>query len=476
MKATFYKNTLPKLQIIRAKQPVVVPNLIFVTIILLLCANTSQAQWHMETLDLFGNRWQLLKGKISGTCSVKVVPLSAQSSPVLMETDNGFPAGTWNRIDCDINGFIWIGGESGLIRFDPRKPDEGWRQIGSNDSFPAGAIKSMSRSLNGLIQVRLKNGDVYEVDADKAGQQITVKVDPENKLAKTFWKNLASMPYGNHDVFGAELNGKIYIPGGGAPFGFPPVMTNFDRMMIYDTRKDTWKLSSPMRINRRYCNVGMLDGKIWVIGGFEKVDGKENATTTVEIYNPTDDTWTDGPSLSIPCSQAVAGVINNRLYVAYSGSDKPGNYAFSISASDSKWREEAAPPYPVAQTDGCVFRNKLYILIPAIGLISYDPSEKQWQTGYPPFPGTKSPRAAVVATYKKQIWIISGTDVPDDTLVWCYSPDERKWTAGPTFPQSTLWADGLDVNGKLYVFGGATYSKRHKIFVFRNNLFELEKP
>jgi len=59
-------------------------------------------------------------------------------------------------------------------------------------------------------------------------------------------------------------------------------------------------------------------------------------------------------------------------------------------------------------------------------------------------------------------------------LVWRYSPAERKWTAGPNFPQSTLWADGLEVNGKLYVFGGAAYSKRHGIYVFRNKVYKLK--
>jgi hypothetical protein len=31
----------------------------------------------------------------------------------------------------------------------------------------------------------------------------------------------------------------------------------------------------------------------------------------------------------------------------------------------------------------------------------------------------------------------------------------------------------LEVNGKLFVFGGAAYSKRHGIFVFRNKVYKL---
>ena len=279
------------------------------------------------------------------------------------------------------------------------------------------------------------------------------------------------MPYSSHDVFGAELNGKIYIPGGGAPHGFPAVMTNFDRLQIYDTQKDTWKLSSPMKINRRYCNVGMLEGKIWVIGGFQKIDGKEHATHTVEIYNPDSDSWTDGPELRFPCAQSVTGVVKERLYAVYCNEERTSNYAYSISSGEDKWKEETPPPYPIAQTDGCVFEDKIYIVVPAVGLISYDPSTKIWETNFPPVPNTKSPRAAAVAQYKDEIWVISGTDVVNDKMVWSYSPKNRTWTEGPSFPQPTFWADGLEVNGKLYVFGGATRSERHGIFVFWNTIY-----
>ena len=313
---------------------------------------------------------------------------------------------------------------------------------------------------------------IYEVDQDQKGYQIASRVEKVKSSAA--WKQLTPMPYSNHDVFGSELKGKIYIPGGCAPYGFPIVLTNFDCLLIYDTRKNVWKCSSPMKINRRYCNVGALSGKIWVIGGYQRVDGKEYATNSVEIYDPSTDRWIEGPVLDYHCVESVAAVIKERLYVFFSNEDKSRQYAFSIASGESKWKEETAPGFPIFQTDGCVFENKVFIMIPAVGLISYDPALKKWDTDYPPFPNTKAPRASAVVKYKDQIWVISGTDVEDERRVCFYSPKKRKWSEGPKFPEHAFWANGLEVKGKLYVFGGASYSKRHGIYVFRNALYSLK--
>jgi hypothetical protein len=39
----------------------------------------------------------------------------------------------------------------------------------------------------------------------------------------------------------------------------------------------------------------------------------------------------------------------------------------------------------------------------AVGMNSYNPAAKQWQTGYSSFPNTKVPRAAAIFNFKKQI-------------------------------------------------------------------------
>jgi N-acetylneuraminic acid mutarotase len=403
--------------------------------------------------DVFGNVWTFKK----------------------LKRDAFLPSGKWKSFASDTYGFLWVGGKSGLIRFDPRKPENGWKFFEGNNEYKGGTVRNLNISGNGLMRVTLKTGEVYEVDMDSKGQQITIKIEKnDHPEFPSAWKALSPMPYSAHDVFGAELNGKIYIPGGQAPHGFPAAMKTFNRMFIYDTKKDTWQLSSPMKITRRYCSVGILDDKIWVVGGYI-IDGNDQATNTVEIYDPVTDSWTDGPMLNVPCVQAVAAVVKGRLYVMFSNKERTINYTTSIAPGEIIWRSDPPPPYPIFQTDGCELDNKIYLIVPAVGLIMYDPASQTWQTDFPKIPQTQAPRAAAVVNNKNQVWVISGTDVEDEKMVWCFSPKEREWIQGPSVPKSIRWADGIEVNGKLYVFGGATYSERHEIFVFWNTIYMLNE-
>ena len=403
--------------------------------------------------DVFGNVWTLKK----------------------LKSDAFLPSGKWKSFASDNYGFLWVGGKSGLIRFDPRKPENGWKLFEGNNEYKGGKVRTLNISSDGLMRVTLKTGEVYEVDVDSKGQQFAVNIEKNVKAEQpNAWKTLSPMPYSAHDVFGVELNGKIYIPGGQAPHGFPATMKTFNRMFIYDTKKDTWQLSSPMKITRRYCSVGILDDKIWVVGGYI-IDGNDQATNTVEIYNPATDSWTDGPMLNAPCVQAVAAVVKGRLYVMFSNKERTINYTTSIAPGEITWRSDPPPPYPIFQTDGCELDNKIYMIVPAFGLIMYDPASQNWQTDFPSIPHTKAPRAAAVVNYKSQVWVISGADVEDEKMVWYFSPKEREWTQGPSVPKSIRWADGIEVNGKLYVFGGAAYSERHEIFVFWNTIYSLNE-
>lgn len=426
----------------------------------------------LQTTDIYGNKWEIATGV--GTV-VSVDPYEDKFDNITFDSTSGIPSGEWSMIMADQYGLVWLAGKSGLVLYDPLKIEEGWNEYKADSVYPGGEVTDLKLCFSGRVAVTLKDGKSFEVDVNAKGEKLVKELYTSKCESLGAWKQVAPMPYGAHDVYGAVLDNKIYIPAGAATHGYPvDTHYNFDRMLIYDTESDNWEVTEPMSINRRYCNVGQLDGKIWVVGGYRKVNGKETAVNSVEIYDPVTKKWTEGPALDVPCVESVAGVINNRLYVVVNVEGELESKVFSISSGDEIWMQETSLPYVIKQTDGCVFNDNLYVITPEKGLLLYNTESNEWKTDLKPFPNNEVPRAAAVVTYKDKIWVISGADVEDKTAVRIYSPEKDEWTEGPAFSKPAFWADGCEVNGRLYVFGGATLDKVHDRFVFWNTIYKLK--
>jgi N-acetylneuraminic acid mutarotase len=452
-----------------------------------------------RTTDPFGNMWGLIETGEKEARAIGVLSPGESAKWRVFDKSNGFPVDQWHSVVADIEGIIWVSGKAGLCYFDPYKSGRGWRHFPVTEQYPGGAVSQLTLSSTGHALLALQNGKIFEVNVDARDLPVIKSVGTvglpgfpvsalytdrggriwvvmNNKLYRQdkqeeYWQALTSMPYGNHDVFGVELNGKIYIPGGGAYYGLPVISKNFDCLLIYDTQNDRWEISSPMSINRRYCNVGLLDGKIWVIGGYNKTSEKEGvmwndlATNTVEIYDPKTRSWSSAPSLDLPRAETVTCTIADRLYV-FGSSGKEIYSTLSIASGEKQWRVEPAAPYPVLQTNGCVLDNRAYIMIGGVGLIMYDPATQTWHKDFPPVPGSKAPLSSALITHNGKIWVISGREIDDETKVFIFAPGEKQWSYGPSFPYPAKWANGIEVNGRLYAFGGATLSKYRNRYVY----------
>ncbi|WP_372932078.1 Kelch repeat-containing protein [Mariniphaga sediminis] len=420
-----------------------------------------------KTTDVFGNTWFLKKE--NGRTSIEVRPFDTNNDNYFFNGKNGFPVGNWEIILSDNYGFVWLAGNNELAYFDPRNTEKGWYV------YEKEKIIELKKNTDGFVVATSKNGEKIKLFVNSKGNLVTQKlpVSRLNELRK--WRELSSMPYCTHDIYGTVLNNKIYTAGGAAPHGLPAKMTNFDRLLIYDTQKDQWEYSSPMKINRRYCNVGALDNKIWVVGGYHKINNIEYPTKLVEIYDPLTQIWTEGPKMDIACSESIIGVIDGRLYVITSEGNDPESKIYSIAKGEKKWVLESFLPYSIKQTNGCVLGDNLFLIIPKIGLVSFNVKLCEWNMRIPPFPSNQVPRAASVATYKQKVWVISGTDIDDTKAGWSYSPADKVWKKETSFPKTVLWADGCEVNGKLYVFGGAAFSNKQERYVFWNTIYVFQE-
>ena len=140
------------------------------------------------------------------------------------------------------------------------------------------------------------------------------------------WTKKKNMPLLSHHVAAAELNGKIYMFGGfkypdsGKP-GWQPI----DNAWEYDPAKDTWKALAPMPSKRGSPNAVAHGGKIYVIGGASMHPGSKaafvhpaqphRAVATNEVYDPQTNTWETRSPMPTARNHAASGMVNNKIYI-----------------------------------------------------------------------------------------------------------------------------------------------------------------
>src|SRR5206468_322168 len=104
----------------------------------------------------------------------------------------------------------------------------------------------------------------------------------------------------------------------------------------YDTVTDTWSEQAPMPTPRTTLAAGVLNGRLYALGGFQDCFGNGGVTTN-ESYDPGTDTWkTEAPMLTGRNSLGVASS-GGTLYAV--GGSGPGtaataNEAFTSTATD----------------------------------------------------------------------------------------------------------------------------------------------
>src|SRR5207249_1739347 len=107
----------------------------------------------------------------------------------------------------------------------------------------------------------------------------------------------------------AVLNGELYTVGG----------DGFGTVEAYDPATDSWSSKAPLPGNGNTIynpGVAVLNGNLYVVGGF-------NNGTTVEVYDPTSNQWSYGPSMLSARGDLAVAALSDRLF-AVGGVDAPG--------------------------------------------------------------------------------------------------------------------------------------------------------
>lgn len=110
-------------------------------------------------------------------------------------------------------------------------------------------------------------------------------------------------------------DGRILVTGGFLPNGRGLQQMACDAAQIYDSINNEWLDVAPMLSARgNHASVALPDGRVAVIGGYSNV-----ALDSVEIYDPSRDRWSAGPSLPAPIYGHTAVVAGSSIVVQGGG-------------------------------------------------------------------------------------------------------------------------------------------------------------
>jgi N-acetylneuraminic acid mutarotase len=147
------------------------------------------------------------------------------------------------------------------------------------------------------------------------------------------WRARATMPTPRNHTAAGVVNGKIYVIGGRIGAAFIAASSNLNNVEAYDPATDTW--SGPlakMPTARSGLCVGVHDGRVYVAGGEWQNAVEQTAYRAFEAYDPATNSWSVMPPMVLARHGVAGGVIANRFY-AISGDVQSSGTGIEVSTA-----------------------------------------------------------------------------------------------------------------------------------------------
>ena len=221
-------------------------------------------------------------------------------------------------------------------------------------------------------------GGSLRLKMDEYGDQSLSTVEMYDPETDT-WEGKANMPTVRSNASVSVVDGKIYAIGGSklkkyqVPRGFGIESEELPTVEMYDPTTDTWtqKADMPTPRKTKTCVVG---GKIYAIGGWS-TDSEQSKLEIVEVYDPATDTWAKAQSMNHARCSAAMSVVNGEIY-AIGGigwppnRDPSGQYLSSRYLSNvevfnpktNQWQERTEMSVPKAAHSTSVIDGKIYVM------------------------------------------------------------------------------------------------------------------
>jgi len=293
--------------------------------------------------------------------------------------------------------------------------------------------------------------------------------------AEAPWITGAPVPHQRGEASAVVLDGKIYLIGGFTAFG----VTN--RVEAYHPATGEWKEKASLPVALHHAGVGVINQKIYVVGGFDGLMFWDPVNTVWE-YDPKRDQWRAKKAMPTARGALGVGVWKGKLYAVGGFGKTPfgkGNLDSNEVYNPATDRWESKSPLPIARDhlSVAVADGKIHALggrlqssyARNLSLHDvYNPETGEWTSAAP----LRKPRSGMAAAVLEGKIHLFGGEAPEGTSPDhdVYSPDSGQWTQAAPMPTARHGLAAAAVGNKIYLLTGGlrpggSISNLNEIFI-----------
>lgn len=254
----------------------------------------------------------------------------------------------------------------------------------------------------------------------------------EYDLAADKWTQKKQVPFfADHMTAAAASNGKIYVFGGSGAMTQEAASGTLDTAWEYDPAADTWKSIAKLTSKRTAAAAAEVGGKIYLIGGSTDVAGPTGANInaglvvgTNESYDPATNRWETHKAMPTPRNHPAIGVVGGKIYLIGGRITANNIGGFTASNVDSveeyspatdSWRAMNRMPTPRSGQGWTTYNGRIYVAggegrdyhMEAVyrDVEAFDPATNDWER----LPSMPTARHGVnVAAFNGRLYVVGG--------------------------------------------------------------------
>lgn len=305
----------------------------------------------------------------------------------------------------------------------------------------------MSRLLALLMAVAL--GGCIGATTDSAA--------PVDQTAPGAWTVAAPLPTPRQEVAVAVLDGRVYVVG-----GFGESAQAVDVVEAYDPTNNRWQPRAPLPVPLHHTAAATVDGRLFVVGGFGGGRVRWTAENALYEYDAARNTWTRRAPMPTARGALAVAALNGRLHAVGGSADRVSHAHEVYDPTTDRWTAANGLPTARDHLTAVAFQGRVWAIGGRESFLGtqyanveiYDPATDSWRTG-PPLPIGRGGLAAAALSDRV---LVFGGEAPFRIFnaTEMYEVAGNRWIAKTPMPTARHGIGAAVVDGRVYLPGGGT--------------------